>query len=131
MMNTKVLLTVLLTLTFGAVGTLMGQVDNTNQNSESAIPTIGNYPEPTENLFNAYPNPNSSDLLSIELEHAYIGVMKVQVYDVYGRLYYSKTVDKFDNVLDFSIDASGWTPGMYIIALISSEVCGSQRVLKE
>lgn len=131
MKRMKVLITVLCVMTLGAIGTLNGQADVNTPHSQDNLPTIGSFVTPTVDLFNAFPNPNTSDLLSIELEHEYVGVLKVQVYDVYGRLYYNKTIDKFDEYLEFDINASGWTPGMYVVALIGSDVCGSQRVLKE
>ena len=127
----KGLVAVLLLTTIGAIGSLSGQTDKSNSIDQDAVPTVRQYIAPTENLFIAFPNPNASELLSIELDHAYIGTMSIQVYDVYGRLYYNKSIDKFDEYLEFDIDASGWTPGMYIVALIGSDVCGSQRVLKE
>jgi len=84
-----------------------------------------------DDLFIAYPNPTSLDSITIELDNEYRGSLTVQIYDVLGRKYFSTIIDKFDSLLEYDIDASAWSQGMYIIAVSGDSVRGSARVMKE
>ena len=88
-------------------------------------------PEIVEDLFLAYPNPTSLDYITIEMDNSYRGNLIVEIYDVLGRKYFAKTIDKFEAVLEYDIDASSWIHSMYIIAITGDGIRGSARVMKE
>ncbi len=89
------------------------------------------YPDPTDNLFIAYPNPTIDEQFSIEMNRNYQGTLLIQIYDMLGRLYYSKIVNKSYKSLEYDINASGWASGMYVVAITGDGFRGSQRVMKE
>jgi len=89
------------------------------------------YPDPSDDLFIAYPNPISIDKFSIEMDYEFQGALLIQIYDMYGRLYHTTTANKSYKKLEYDIDTSGWSAGMYIIAITGEGFRGSQRILKE
>lgn len=89
------------------------------------------YPDPTDDLFLAYPNPSTNDQFSIEMDYAYQGALLIQIYDLYGRIHYTNTVNKSYKNLKYEIDTNGWSSGMYVIAITGDGFRGSQRILKE
>lgn len=84
-----------------------------------------------DDLFSAYPNPMTDGLVSIELQHSYRGTLAIEVYDVYGRQYYARLVEKYDSILEHDIQSSYWTSGVYIIAITGDGVRSSKRIMKE
>jgi len=89
------------------------------------------YPDPTDDLFIAYPNPTTTEIFSLEMDYDYQGTLLIQIYDLLGRLYYTNTVNKSYKNLHYDIDANGWSSGMYVIAITGDGFRGSQRILKE
>jgi len=89
------------------------------------------YPDPIDDLFIAYPNPTSEAQFSLEMEYDYQGTLLIQVYDLYGRIYFSNTVNKSYKTLEYHIDTSSWSTGMYVVAITGDGFRGSQRILKE
>lgn len=84
-----------------------------------------------DDLFSAYPNPNAGQLFSLELQHSYRGDLAIEVYDVYGRKYYARIIEKTDDILYYNIEADYWASGVYIIAITGDGVRSSRRVIKE
>lgn len=89
------------------------------------------YPDPTDDLFIAYPNPSVNDEFSLEMDYKYQGALLIQVYDLYGRVHYTNTVNKSYKTLEHHIDTSSWSTGMYVVAITGDGFRGSQRILKE
>ncbi len=126
---------VITSILIGASVSLSAQAVPKNQSHDDLISSFSSaknpYPDPTDDLFIAYPNPISADQFSIEMDYEYQGALLVQIYDLYGRIYYTTTVNKSYKMLEYDISASGWTPGMYVIAITGDGFRGSQRVMKE
>jgi len=54
----------------------------------------------------------------------------VEVYDLFGRIMYSKEVDRSDKTLD--VDVSTWGKGMYVVRLVyNGQTVGSGKVMVE
>ncbi|MBI3719325.1 MAG: T9SS type A sorting domain-containing protein [Sphingobacteriales bacterium] len=89
-------------------------------------PTVGKQPIPAERFFEqpditqsgdilVYPNPVSSQDLTVSLKNPFQAGDKILIYDMLGQLLYSKsiTTNSTDNKL--TIHAQQWSNGMYIL----------------
>ena len=126
----------LITLLFLGTGVLLSaQAVPVNTSHDDLIRSFSSeknpYPDPSEDLFLAYPNPSTNDKFSIEMDYDYQGGLLIQVYDLYGRIYSTNTVNKSYKNLQYDIDSTGWSSGMYVIAITGDGFRGSQRILKE
>lgn len=71
-----------------------------------------------------YPNP-ANDLVNISVSN-YVGDLKVDLFDINGRLVKTKSVDFSGN---YSLDLNGLTTGVYIVKLSGSELNYSEKIV--
>lgn len=76
------------------------------------------------NNIKMYPNP-ATDLVNISISN-YVGDLKVDLFDINGRLVKTKSVDFSGN---YSLDLNGLTTGVYIVKLSGSELNYSEKIV--
>ena len=76
------------------------------------------------NNIKMYPNP-ATDLVNISITN-YVGDLKVDLFDINGRLVKTKSVDFSGN---YSLDLNGLTTGVYIVKLSGSELNYSEKIV--
>jgi photosystem II stability/assembly factor-like uncharacterized protein len=71
-----------------------------------------------------YPNP-ANDLVNISISN-YVGDLKVDLFDINGRLVKTKSIDFSGN---YSLDLNGLTTGVYIVKLSGSDLNYSEKIV--
>ena len=71
-----------------------------------------------------YPNP-ATDLINVTVSN-FVGDLKVELFDINGRLVKSKSIDFSGN---YSLDLNGLTTGVYIVKLSGSELNYSEKIV--
>ena len=76
------------------------------------------------NNIKMYPNP-ATDLVNISISN-YVGDLKVELFDINGRLVKTKSVDFSGN---YALDLNGLNSGVYIVKLSGSELNYSEKIV--
>lgn len=71
-----------------------------------------------------YPNP-ATDVINLTVSN-YVGDLKVELFDINGRLVNSKSIDFSGN---YTLDLNGLNSGVYIVKLIGSELNHSEKIV--
>ncbi len=75
--------------------------------------------------FKISPNPVTSEF-NIELPSA-IESANVEVYDVLGKMIYSRQISNISSI----IDSSSWHSGIYLVRVISEDISQTKRIIKQ
>lgn len=86
--------------------------------------TLSSFDFSQSNNIKMYPNP-ATDLVNISISN-YVGDLKVDLFDINGRLVKTKSVDFSGN---YSLDLNGLTTGVYIVKLSGSELNYSEKIV--
>lgn len=76
-----------------------------------------------------YPNP-SSDVFNIELQDEYLGETKISVVDELGRIISNDTINKNKELMNYTIDLTSNSNGIYFVKLQSDKKSTIKRIVK-
>ena len=93
---------------------------NVNFTIDCSITALNSYKE--ENSISIYPNP-SDDIINVEIEN--IGNATIEIYNISGRLIFSKA---FDSEVE-KIDISGFSKGIYIVKVMQDNTLNVGKVV--
>jgi hypothetical protein len=94
------------------------------------FPTGINSPRAGTASIKVWPNPNNGDF-NIALEGNEQGPVSIRLYDILGSIVYQANADKDSQAFNYTVAASGLSPGIYLANVSMANSMYTQRVVVE